>query len=61
MNNDSIYPPTIFQHLDEHAWKEWRNREINDDQAKAERNELATWLNVITHAKPATNFWKKCF
>lgn len=61
MNNDSIYPPAIFQSLVEHVWKEWRKSEINDGQVNAELNELATWLNIITRAKPDTEFWHKYF
>lgn len=61
MSNDKIYPPEIFQGLIEHAWKEWRNGEINDEQVKVELNELASWLNIITQAKPATEFWRKYF
>jgi len=61
MNNDHIYPPQITQNLFEHVWKEWRNGEINDQQANAELQELAGWLNTVTQSKPRTDFWCKYF
>ncbi|MBU0712828.1 hypothetical protein KJ762_02470 [bacterium] len=61
MNNDSIYPPAIIQDLFEHAWLEWRNGNINDQQVNEELQEIATWLNTITRSKPRTDFWSKYF
>ncbi len=59
--NDSIYPPAIFQKLVEYVWKEWRSKNITDQKAETEFVELATWLNAITKSKPQTDFWKKYF
>ena len=61
MNNDSIYPPTILQDLLEHAWLEWRNGNINDQQVDDELQEIANWINTITRSKPNTNFWNSYF
>ncbi|MFI8978881.1 hypothetical protein [Ectopseudomonas khazarica] len=61
MNNDNIYPPEITQDLFEHVWKEWRNGDINDQQAEAELQEIAKWINAVTRAKPDTEFWNKYF
>ena len=61
LRNDSIYPPSIFQDLVEHAWKEWRVGELDDAEVNAELQELASWLNKITLSKPDTDFWKGYF
>jgi hypothetical protein len=61
MNNDSIYPPEITQDLFEHAWKEWRGGEISDQEVNIELQELANWINAVTHAKPNTEFWNRYF
>lgn len=61
LQNDLIYPPSIFPRLIKHAWLSWRSGEIDDAAVDTELNALATWLNVITKAKPDTEFWKKYF
>jgi hypothetical protein len=61
LQNDSIYPPAIFKDLIEHAWKAWRDGELDNAAVNDELQVLATWLNKITAAKPATEFWKKYF
>jgi len=59
--NDSIYPPSIFPRLIEHAWLAWRGGELDDAAVNRELNALAVWLNVTTRAKPDTDFWKQYF
>lgn len=61
LRNDSIYPPTNFQDLVEHAWKAWRNEELEDAEVNDELQVLASWLNEITLAKPDTKFWQEYF
>lgn len=61
LNNDSIYPPTIFQELIEHAWKSWRDHILDDTSVTKELHVLAAWLNEITKHKPETEFWSKYF
>lgn len=61
MGNDSIHPPAVTQRMFEKVWTSWRGGEIDDAQADAELQAVATWLNVITHAKPRTDFWRAYF
>lgn len=61
LRNDSIYPPEIFQSLIEHAWKSWRNGELDDQGVRTELQVVVEWLNKITEAKPRTDFWRKYF
>jgi hypothetical protein len=61
LQNDSIYPPAIFQDLVEHLWKSWRNGELNSEQVNVELQELVSWLNEITKTKPRTDFWRTYF
>jgi len=61
MQNDHIYPPAITQDLFEHVWKEWRDGQITAQEAENALQEFAKWLNVITHAKPDSEFWNKYF
>lgn len=61
LQNDSICPPAIFQDLVEHLWKSWRNGELSSEQANTELQEIVSWLNEITKAKPRTDFWSKYF
>lgn len=61
MNNDSIYPPAITQDLFEHAWKAWRNGDLNDQEVAIELQEIATWVNEVTAAKPKSDFWRNYF
>ena len=61
MNNDSIYPPTVLPSLFEYVWEAWRDGKLNEEQATNELQALAEWLNIITKAKPQTDFWKMSF
>lgn len=61
MANDHIYPPAITADLFEHAWKAWRSGDINNQQVLEELILVAEWVNIITRAKPQSNFWKKYF
>jgi len=59
--NDNIYPPAITQNMFQKVWTSWRDGELDDARAEAELQELANWLNVVTRAKPRTDFWRVYF
>lgn len=61
LRNDSIYPPSKFSRWIARAWEAWRGGELSDSAVDKELKALADWLNVITRAKPDTEFWKKIF
>jgi hypothetical protein len=61
LRNDSIYPPSILPALFEHLWKSWRNGEVDESAVAAELAEVIKWINVVTEAKPDTDFWNKYF
>lgn len=61
LQNDSIYPPVIFQNLIEHAWLTWRSGELSSEAVEQELKELEKWLNEITKGKPSTDFWNEYF
>ena len=51
LQNDMIYPPSIFPRLIEHAWLAWRSGELDDAAVDGELNALADWLNKISKSK----------
>ena len=61
LENDSIYPPTIFVRAIEHAWMAWRDGTLDSNQIASEVGELCEWLNVTAKAKPSTDFWRGIF
>lgn len=61
MSNDSIYAPAVIQDLFEYVWKEWRGGKLSDSEANGALQEVAGWLNAVTHAKPESEFWRKYF
>jgi hypothetical protein len=61
LENDSIYPPAVLQDMLEKVWTAWRGGELTEAEANAELQEVATWLNTVTHAKPRTDFWRAFF
>lgn len=61
LENDSIYPPSIFVRALECAWKAWRDRELDDTQIESKVKELCNWLNKVSRSQPATDFWSRCF
>lgn len=58
LENDSVFPPTILHFLLERAWFAWRDGDIEADDLQLELNNLAVWLNVITHTRPQSEFWR---
>lgn len=61
LRNDSIYPPSIFPRLLEHAWRSWRDGDLDDAAVDTALKALADWLNGITRTKPDSGFWRKYF
>ena len=61
LENDSIYPPTIFLRALVYAWQAWRNSELKDEQVQAEITVLCEWLNKVSESKPKTEFWQDKF
>ena len=61
LRNDSIHAPVVFTDLLERLWLSWRNGEINDEAAQMELDAVIEWLNVLTRAKPKTEFWRRYF
>jgi hypothetical protein len=61
LENDSIFPPTIFIRALEYAWQTWRNGELNDEQIRVEITILCEWLNMVSKSKPKTEFWRSKF
>lgn len=61
LENDSIYPPTVFVRALQAAWIAWRMHELQDDEVASEMSTLCEWLNLVSKNKPKTAFWKKVF
>lgn len=61
LENDSIYPPTVFVRAIEYAWTEWRDGNLNDQQVQDELQKLCEWVNEVSRSKPKTSFWQKMF
>ena len=57
LENDSVYPPTVFVRAIEKAWMAWRDGTLDDDQLEIEVGVLCEWLNTTTKAQPTTAFW----
>jgi hypothetical protein len=61
LENDSIFPPTVFVRALEYAWQAWRDCIINDQKISQEVQELSEWVNGVSHTRPQTDFWRKMF
>lgn len=61
LENDSIYPPTVFARAVVYAWRAWRSNELSDEQIQVEIAELCEWVNRISESKPKTDFWRSKF
>ena len=58
---DSIYPPAVLARMLEKVWRSWRGSELDASGLEAELRLVEEWLNVITRAKPHSEFWKNYF
>lgn len=61
LENDKIYPPTIFVRALEYAWEAWRDGRLDVEAAQREMGELCKWVNDMTDNRPRTNFWRMTF
>ncbi len=59
--NDQIYPPRILPDLLEYLWRKWKYEEITPKQLQSELDALVDYINIGTHGKPTTDFWKGYF
>jgi hypothetical protein len=61
LENDKIYPPTVFIAALEGAWTAWRNGTLDDQKVQQEVQELFKWGNAIWKSKPQSDFWSSIF
>jgi hypothetical protein len=61
LENDSIYPPTIFIRALEFAWSAWRNHELDDVEVETEVGKIFDWVNEVSKSRPTTKFWRTKF
>lgn len=61
LENDYIYPPSIFIRAVESAWKAWRRGELKDKKVETELTQLCSWVNKMSKRKPRTKFWRSVF
>lgn len=61
LQEDLIQPPVIFPRALEAAWRAWRIGLLDNDQAQYEMSVLFEWVNIVTSARPRTDFWKRLF
>lgn len=57
LENDSIYPPSVFVSAIEEVWCAWRDGRLNNAQVREEITLLFDWLNMASHNKPSSDFW----
>ncbi len=58
LQNDQIYPPTIFVRALEYAWMAWRDGSLDNQAVFQEVQELCQWVNNVSRSKPTTEFWQ---
>jgi hypothetical protein len=61
LQNDSIYPPTVFVWALEQAWKAWRDGRLDHQRVQDEVRHLCEWVNQVSRSKPKTDFWRSAF
>ncbi len=61
LSNDQIYPTRLLPELLEYLWRKWRDEEINPQQLQNELDALVNYINIGTHGKPTTDFWRAYF
>lgn len=61
LQEDLIQPPVIFARALEVAWRGWRIGLLDDDQVQYEMCVLFEWVNIVTSARPRTDFWERLF
>lgn len=61
LQEDLIQPPVAFARALEVAWRAWRIGLLDDEQVQFEMSVLFEWVNIVTSARPRTDFWGKLF
>jgi hypothetical protein len=61
LENEGIYPPTVFIRAVEYAWLAWRNNELDDTEIQEEFTKLFEWVDNSSKTRPLTEFWKSKF
>lgn len=61
LENDAIYPPSVFVNAIEWAWSDWRDEIIDSTQLEKEMRGLCDWLDNTARNKPSTKFWQQKF
>jgi hypothetical protein len=61
LENDHVYPPSVFISALERAWDAWGEGELDDEQVKEELRLLFDWVNHVTKGRPASPFWASTF
>jgi hypothetical protein len=61
LENDSIYPPTVFIRAMEYAWMAWRDGTLDDQKVLQEMQQLCEWVNEVSSSKPKPTFGRGCF
>ena len=61
LENDAIYPPSIFIRALEHAWRAWRDNELSDTELQTEIGHLFNWVDATTANLPRTDVWRRIF
>ncbi len=59
IENEYVYPPTVFVGMLEGAWCKWRDGIVTDAQLSEELPKLFDWLNELTQIQP-DDFWRQC-
>ncbi len=59
MSDDSIYAPKVVESLVARIWKQWKSKELTDDQARQAISDLGNWINACTAAKPGGDLWDR--
>lgn len=57
MSNDRVYAPAAVETAMEQVWERWRDGELDDTDAQARVDEIASWINGCTGACVAGEFW----
>lgn len=61
LEDDAIFPPSIFVSAIESAWEAWIAYEIKDEELKQELVLLFNWITVCAKNNPRSTFWNKIF
>jgi len=61
LENDRIYPPSVFVRAMESAWEAWLDGRLDDTQVQEEMRLLFEWLNTVSKSRPSSKFWISIF